>query len=157
MFDFKDMTFCTDQKIMIIGEDCDESMETEMSILAKRISDVISSDLYNMFNIDFMDVAVTFDNYSKSPKEIRMVRRMPWEDKLAMRVSSESTTPSITKVIFNEPATIVLWSDNTKTVVKCRDEKFDKEKGLSMAIAKKMFGNRGLYYDEIKRWCSDDK
>lgn len=45
---------------------------------------------------------------------------------------------SIRKVIFSNPATIVLWSDGTKTVVKCGpDDIFDKEKGLAMAIVKK--------------------
>ena len=29
---------------------------------------------------------------------------------------------SIRKVIFNDPATIVLWSDGSKTVVKCGPE-----------------------------------
>lgn len=62
----------------------------------------------------------------------------------------------ITKVIFNEPATIVFWSDETKTVVKCcSDEKFDKEKGLAMAVSKKMFGNKGGYYDIFKAWIKE--
>lgn len=48
---------------------------------------------------------------------------------------------SIRKVIFNDPATVVLWSDGTKTVVKCGPEDtFDMEKGLAMAIVKKMAG-----------------
>lgn len=46
--------------------------------------------------------------------------------------------PSITKVVINAPATIVFWSDGTKTVVKCaKNERFDAEKGVAMAIAKK--------------------
>lgn len=46
--------------------------------------------------------------------------------------------PYILKVVFNDPATIVFWSDNTKTVVKCGpDDIFDKEKGLALAICKK--------------------
>jgi len=46
--------------------------------------------------------------------------------------------PSITKVVINVPATIVFWSDGTKTVVKCaKNERFDAEKGVAMAIAKK--------------------
>lgn len=62
----------------------------------------------------------------------------------------------ITKVIFNEPATIVFWSDGTKTVVKCcSDEKFDKEKGLAMAVSKKMFGNKSGYYDIFKAWIKE--
>ena len=59
----------------------------------------------------------------------------------------------IVKVIFNDPATIVFWRDNTKTVVKCDPtEQFDPEKGLAMAIAKKALGNKGNYFKEIKKW-----
>lgn len=63
--------------------------------------------------------------------------------------------PSIKKVIFNDPVTVVLWSDGSKTVVKCQDgEMFDPEKGLAMAISKKAFGNTGNYYEEIKKWLA---
>lgn len=58
----------------------------------------------------------------------------------------------IKKVIFNDPATIVYWYDGTKTVVKATDEAFDPEKGLAMAITKKALGNKGSYFDEIKKW-----
>lgn len=58
----------------------------------------------------------------------------------------------IKKVIFNPPATIVLWEDGTKTVVKAQDEDFDPEKGLAMAISKKALGNKGNYCNEIKKW-----
>lgn len=60
--------------------------------------------------------------------------------------------PVIKKVIFNEPATIVFWSDQTKTVVKAENDTFDPEKGLAMAIAKKALGNQGNYYNTFKKW-----
>lgn len=61
--------------------------------------------------------------------------------------------PDIKNVIFNDPATIVFWSDGTKTVVKTQDgEKYDEEKGLAMAIAKRAFGNEGNYYNVFKKW-----
>ena len=60
--------------------------------------------------------------------------------------------PVIEKVIFNEPATIVLWSDNTKTVVKAENDTFDPEKGLAISIAKKALGNQGNYYNTFKKW-----
>ena len=64
--------------------------------------------------------------------------------------------PGIKKVIFNDPATIVLWEDNTKTVVKCgEDEMFDPEKGLAMAISKKALGNSGRYFEIFKMWTAD--
>ena len=58
----------------------------------------------------------------------------------------------IHKVIFNDPATVVLWSDGTKTVVKCGpNDIFDKEKGLAMAIVKKMAGNNRRFHKVFKK------
>jgi hypothetical protein len=58
----------------------------------------------------------------------------------------------IKDVIFNAPATIVFWSDGTKTVVKATNELFDREKGLAMAIAKKFLGNKGNYFNTFKKY-----
>lgn len=74
----------------------------------------------------------------------------------SMVKQSKKGGPEIQKVVFNDPATIVFWSDKTKTVVKCQnDEAFDPEKGLAMAITKKFFGNEGNYFNEIKKWTDD--
>ena len=62
--------------------------------------------------------------------------------------------PEIKNVIFNDPATIVFWTDGAKTVVKCQEgDIFDPEKGLTMAIAKKVYGNKSSYCNVIKKWC----
>lgn len=69
--------------------------------------------------------------------------------------STKPTKLSITNVIFNPPATIVFWSDHTKTVVKCDIslEKYDPEKGLAMAISRKMLGdNKREYYNTFLHW-----
>lgn len=59
----------------------------------------------------------------------------------------------IKNVIFNNPATIVFWDDGLKTVVKTLPgEAFDPEKGLAMAICKRVCGNKGNYYNEFKKW-----
>lgn len=65
---------------------------------------------------------------------------------------------TIENVIFNNPATIVFWSDGTKTVVKRQkgDKKFDPEKGLAMAICKKVMGNKGNFNDIFKEWIEED-
>lgn len=57
--------------------------------------------------------------------------------------------PSIRKVIFNDPATIIMWGDGTKTVVKAHNEKYDPEKGLAMAIAEKYYGNYSKFKKDI--------
>ena len=63
---------------------------------------------------------------------------------------------NIKKVIFNNPATIVFWSDGSKTVVKSYLDDYDPEKGLAMAIAKKALGNEGNYYNVFKKWLPKD-
>ena len=63
--------------------------------------------------------------------------------------------PEIERVIFHDPATIVYWEDGTKTVVKAHNEKFDKEKGLLAAIAKKVYGNKGSFNNVIKHFTTE--
>lgn len=94
----------------------------------------------------------------KETEEIRLLKKLfnstYGVSGILPRMSNRVAYPSeIEKVIFNNPATIVMWSDGTKTVVKCsEDECFDEEKGLAMAISKKVLGNKGAYYNEFKKW-----
>lgn len=64
--------------------------------------------------------------------------------------------PAIKKVHFNDPVTVVIWTDGTKTIVRCGEgESYDPEKGLAMAIAKKALGNKGNYYEVFKKWLPE--
>lgn len=59
-------------------------------------------------------------------------------------------------VVFNPPATVVFWGDGTKTVVKCsKNDIFDPEKGLAMAIAKRVYSRDGVSYQNqiFKKWA----
>ena len=62
----------------------------------------------------------------------------------------------IKNVIFNNPATIVMWEDGTKTIVKCGEgDAYDPEKGLAMAIVKKALGtnkSQSNYCNILKKW-----
>lgn len=72
--------------------------------------------------------------------------------------TTQTVIPEIKDVIYNDPATIVFWKDGTKTVVKCEfSKRFDPEKGLAMAFSKKMFGNKGNYYNVFKKWLPEEK
>lgn len=68
----------------------------------------------------------------------------------------ESCKPTIKNVIFNEPATIVMWSDGTKTVVKCgENDIFDPEKGVAMCCMKKLLGTNKTgsnYLDKVQEY-----
>ena len=69
----------------------------------------------------------------------------------AMKEKTLSMT--IEKVIFNPPATIIIWDDKTKTVVKAQeDEPYDPEKGMAMCIAKHIYGDSGSYYNIFSEW-----
>ena len=61
--------------------------------------------------------------------------------------------PEIKNVEFNPPLTVVIWEDGTKTFVKAHGgEQFDPEKGLAMAICKKLHGNKYSYINVFDRW-----
>lgn len=87
---------------------------------------------------------------------------------LTVKVSKQASgNYGIKEVIFQNPATIVYWTDGTKTVVNCMDnaeikkkivdgketivrkprkcDTYSKEVGLAMAISKKWAGNEGNY------------
>jgi hypothetical protein len=66
--------------------------------------------------------------------------------------------PNVKKVIYNNPATIVYWTDGTKTVVKCQEgDTYSKELGLAMCFAKKMLGNEGNYYKTFKKLLEEEE
>lgn len=45
----------------------------------------------------------------------------------------------------------VVWKDGTRTVMKCHpDDEWDEEKGIAMCFMKKVFDNRGCYYDTFR-------
>lgn len=93
-------------------------------------------------NVSYVDYC---DNDIRSTRSIRRLRRLLY-------------FPKIKHVIFNGPATIVFWQDDTKTVVKCREgDTFDPEKGVAMAIAKKALGNEEGYYEGIKKWLPKEE
>jgi len=78
---------------------------------------------------------------------------------MMLKLGVQSATPvlqeklCIRDVIFNNPATIIIWSDGTKTVVKCQSgDEYDPEHGFLLCVAKKMFGNRGGYNDIMRQW-----
>lgn len=79
-----------------------------------------------------------------------------WFDKYEEPVRCEVKVKEgrIKDVKFSGPATIVFWTDGTKTVVKCRKgDKFDPEKGIAMACAKKLLGNEDGYHKEIAKYA----
>ena len=71
--------------------------------------------------------------------------------------TSNAYSLDIKDVIFNNPATIVLWSDGTKTVVKCQEgDEYSREVGLALCIAKKALGNKGNFNNIFRKWIRNE-
>lgn len=119
----------------------------------------------NRHNHDICSECVGFDLYksyvSSNPfLAIDISNEMHMIEYLSLNIENAERKHDmrIEKVIFNYPATVVLWADGTKTIVKAGDyDIFDPEKGLAMAIAKKALGNQGNYYEVFKKWLPEEK
>lgn len=60
-------------------------------------------------------------------------------ERLAAEQASNKKLITIKKVIFNGPATIIIWENGDKTVVKCREgDTYDKRLGFMYACTKRI-------------------
>lgn len=58
----------------------------------------------------------------------------------------------IKRIIFNEPATIIFWSDGEKTVVKAAEgDEYNPYYGFCCAVTKRIFGNNSVIKKVMKR------
>lgn len=113
-----------------IVNEIDENMKGDPQFMPTR-------DMTDAFRYIAMDVEATQKLCAKIQKE----RNKAIYDSM------------IRQVIFNPPATIVIWRDGSKTVVKCgENDIFDPEKGLAMAISKRAFGDNRDYYEIFAKW-----
>ena len=101
-------------------------------------------------------LASKFNNDVKNVQQlVYQTLTLPYVAEVATRIKETRADgrviPDIERVIFSGKATVVFWADGTKTVVKAYAEEIDHEKGLAMAITKKAMGNRGNYYNKIKK------
>lgn len=78
------------------------------------------------------------------------------EDQLTPRPSNYGLARNdINKVIFNDPATIIIWKDGTKTVVKAAPgETYNKWAGMALCISKKLYGDR--FHRIFREYCGKE-
>lgn len=61
----------------------------------------------------------------------------------------------IKRVIYNKPATVVLFDDGTKTVAKATDgDVYDRNTGLAICLAKKLLGR--CWYEQVYPYLSTE-
>lgn len=102
---------------------------------------------YDMPNSTEKTITEVIDGMDEDEKKV-----MHFMVQKALESTQLADSMRINKVIYNPPATIVLWADGSKTVVKCsKYDDYDAEKGLAMALCKKMFGNDNSYHKIFKK------
>lgn len=109
-------------------------IDTDIASTYAAYNDMYRKHIMNCFDTDEASVYAAYNNMYKK------------------KTQRQKALDKIQNVIFNDPATIVIWADGSKTVVKAENEPYDPEKGLAMAIAKKFFDNKGYYFDVFKKW-----
>lgn len=89
-----------------------------------------------------------------TPEQIEFSRNM-MSDIMMMNSGKKQQPLDVEKVIFNQDATIVYFTDGTKTVVKRQSgDAWNKEAGMMAAFSKKLFGNDNTFNKIINRYCS---
>ena len=121
------------------------------------MSTMIDEKVYNMY----MNSSYGVEGISTRNVATGTINNESVSNRKYVAYNSMCKRTKIKNVIFNDPATIVFWADNTKTVVKCgENDIYDPEKGLAMAVAKKYLGtnkSHSNYMDEFKKWLPKDE
>ena len=102
-------------------DEIDEFMQTVYKELEQEIAN------------SFLENELAEDEIDNDLNLIRMIEELEAEEQYDYL--------AFEKIIFNNPATIVIWADGTRTVVKaCKEDKFDKGVGLKTALLQRVFG-----------------
>ena len=111
------------------------------------ITDIDVESLYPTFALDFSVPTNVVDVVH------REILNYITNDIYTTKEAIKTMRNSIKKIIFNDPATIIIWGNGDKTIVKCGEgETYDPEKGMAMAIAKHFLGDKSNYYETFKKW-----
>lgn len=158
----------TDPSILIIDYEPSRNkyLYLKVSDVREDVKELIT-DIENMYYVWFeMSLTCCCDNKKEKAMPIKMnqtelrffVETAPgcWN---AINKEFKGTPVKINleieKVIYNDPATVILWTDGSKTVVKCQEgDAYDPQKGFLLCVFKKYFGdNKGNYNNIIKKYC----
>lgn len=93
----------------------------------------VYKELEQEINNSFLENELKEDEIDNDLNLIRMIEELEAEEQYDYLAYE--------RIIFNDPATIVIWADGTRTVVKaCKEDKFDKGVGLKTALLQRVFG-----------------
>lgn len=88
-----------------------------------------------------VEMAIGLQTYIPERKE--RIDESPWGKKKGI---------SVDHIFYDDVATVVFWTDGTKTVVRCPEGKpYDEYSAFCAALAKKIYGNNSKLQKEIKK------
>lgn len=98
---------------------------------------------HNLFGIPYREI--NGDIVFSRKDYLRLIKTI-----YRLTTANKPTLPAIRNVFYDGKTTVVMWDDNTKTIVNCQeDDAPNMEHGISMAIVKKAYGNKSGYNDVI--------
>lgn len=111
-------------------------------------------DIFNIVNDVTKQKRMALDHFDSLCYNYILHDKRIVEDTMYKNIFHKGFTPK--KVIFNDPATIVIWNDGTKTVVKRREGEIDdKEKAVMYCILKKMCGSKSNMDKYLKTFLKE--
>lgn len=146
--------------------------DTELIFLLRRGDKeyeyhIPSYDLISLYPIEIAGKIITIiEDKLISKKEEDMELNLGTVDSLVTKINTHMTTaecinrilsdtlckPMVKKIIKSGPCTIVIWQDNTKTIVRLREgEKDDEYTAFSAAVVKKLYGSNSAVTKKIKK------
>ncbi len=115
-------------------------------------STIIKTSFYDEFTLDYLLSDIINQKAKQAEEELEKIVIKNKKNVI------DDFTKSIKKVYFNKPYTVVIWEDNTKTVVKCqKGDTYDKEKGLALAIIKHRFGDISYFNTIFTKWLKEEE
>lgn len=128
----------------------------------KRVSDIRNRwyGNYYLTNDQYEDIMRCFENEFEdarvrvSPKTFTTYATL--SDIVVKHKGLGFRNIKIKRIIFNPPATVIIWEDDTKTVVKCsEDDEFNPEIGVAMCYMKKIYGSRHAFSKMVEKYEID--
>lgn len=124
--------------------------ENSLVMYTNNISEKLNNTVSPYHNT-FKTFSLEYNPCSNLPVTIQYKKHDPFNPILYV-------TPGIKKVVFDDPYTTVIWSDNNRTTVKCIDGNFSEEIGLAFAITRR-FMELGYLFPraEFKKYIKNAK
>lgn len=90
-----------------------------------------------------MDYPITYYQFNTRSNTWEWDRKKRDNKRYSGAFKFNDTVIYIKEIIYSNPATIVFWSDGSRTVVRCSDtDTYSEEVGLVMCILKKQLGTK---------------